>query len=248
MTKVSCDHHGPRTRASNSNGFSLSSEWHEVLLGDVIIRIVARVSSVIFLGPELCRNRDWLKITVNYTNKATNAAKVLRRWPVFLYRTVHWFLPECREVRAMLVEARQIIAPILEKRRVQKVADPSLEYHDALDWYETAAKRMSVDYDPADQQLALSISAILTSNDLMSQSIMDLCKNPEMFEPLRNEIRSVIGDGQWRPTSLYNTKLLDSVLKETLRLKPVAAGAFLLSLDQLLILLRILGASFCHFH
>ncbi|KAJ0328556.1 hypothetical protein COL5a_004867 [Colletotrichum fioriniae] len=82
---------------------------------------------------------------------------------------------------------------------------------------------MSVDYDPADQQLALSISAILTSNDLMSQSIMDLCKNPEMFEPLRNEIRSVIGDGQWRPTSLYNTKLLDSVLKETLRLKPVAA-------------------------
>ncbi|KAJ3939924.1 uncharacterized protein N0V96_009916 [Colletotrichum fioriniae] len=127
------------------------------------------------------------------------------------------------EVRAMLVEARQIIAPILEKRRVQKAADPSLEYHDALDWYETAAKRMSVDYDPADQQLALSISAILTSNDLMSQSIMDLCKNPEMFEPLRNEIRSVIGDGQWRPTSLYNTKLLDSVLKETLRLKPVAA-------------------------
>ncbi|KAK0381100.1 cytochrome P450 [Colletotrichum limetticola] len=200
-----------------------NEEWHEVLLGDVIIRIVARVSSVIFLGPELCRNPDWLKITVNYTNKATNAAKVLRRWPVILYRTIHWFLTECREVRTMLIEARQIIAPILEKRRVEKAADPSLEYHDALDWYETAAKRMGVEYDPADQQLALSISAILTSNDLMSQSIMDLCKNPEMFEPLRNEIRSVLGDGQWKPTSLYNTKLLDSVLKETLRLKPVAA-------------------------
>ncbi|KAL2878371.1 hypothetical protein SGCOL_006342 [Colletotrichum sp. CLE4] len=198
-------------------------EWHEVLLGDVIIRIVARVSSVIFLGPELCRNPDWLKITVNYTNKATNAAKVLRRWPVFLYRTIHWFLPECREVRTMLVKARQIIAPILEKRRVQKTADPSLQYHDALDWYESAAKRMGVGYDPADQQLALSISAILTSNDLMSQSIMDLCKNPEMFEPLRKEIRSVLGNGQWKPTSLYNTKVLDSVLKETLRLKPVAA-------------------------
>ncbi|GKT66978.1 cytochrome P450 [Colletotrichum tofieldiae] len=83
---------------------------------------------------------------------------------------------------------------------------------------------MGVNYDAAAQQLGLSISAILTSNDLMSQSIMDLCRNPEMFEPLRKEIRSVFGDGGWKPTSLYNMKLLDSVLKETLRLKPVAAA------------------------
>ncbi|WQF89984.1 Putative cytochrome P450 [Colletotrichum destructivum] len=202
-----------------------NEEWHEVLLGDVLIRIVARVSSVIFLGPELCRNPDWLKITVNYTNKATNAAKVLRRWPVFLYRVIHWFLPECQEARRMVVEGRKTIAPILEKRRAQKAADPSLEFHDALDWYESAAKKMGVDYDAASQQLGLSISAILTSNDLMSQSIMDLCQNPEMFEPLRNEIRSVLGDGGWKPTTLFNMKLLDSVLKESLRLKPVAAVA-----------------------
>lgn len=199
-------------------------EWHEVLLGDVIIRIVARVSSVIFLGPELCRNPDWLRITVNYTKKATYAAKVLRKWPEFLYRIVHWFLPECQEVRSMVVEGRRTIAPILEERRAQKAADPSLKFHDALDWYESAAKKMGVDYDAATQQLGLSISAILTSNDLMSQSIMDLCRNPELFEPLRNEIRSVIGDDGWKPNTLYNMKLLDSVLKETLRLKPVGAG------------------------
>ncbi|KZL64415.1 cytochrome P450 [Colletotrichum tofieldiae] len=200
-------------------------EWHEVLLGDVLIRIVARVSSVIFLGPELCRNPGWLNITVNYTSKATNAAKVLRQWPVFLYRIIHWFLPECQEVRRMVVEGRKTIAPILEKRRSQKAVNPSVEYHDSLDWYESAAKKMGVNYDAAAQQLGLSISAILTSNDLMSQSIMDLCRNPEMFEPLRKEIRSVFGDGGWKPTSLYNMKLLDSVLKETLRLKPVAAVA-----------------------
>ncbi|OLN96757.1 Dihydromonacolin L monooxygenase LovA 2 [Colletotrichum chlorophyti] len=200
-----------------------NEEWHEVLLGDVLIRIVARVSSVIFLGPELCRNPDWLKITVNYTNQATYAAKVLRRWPVSLYRIIHWFLPECQEVRAMVKRARDTIAPILEKRRAQKEADPSLEFHDALDWYEAAAKKMDVDYDPAAQQLGLSVSAILTSNDLMSQSIMDLCQNSHMLEPLRNEIRSVLNDGGWKPTTLYNMKLLDSTLKETLRLKPVAA-------------------------
>ncbi|TKW52141.1 Dihydromonacolin L monooxygenase LovA [Colletotrichum tanaceti] len=202
-----------------------NEEWHEVLLGDVLIRIVARVSSVIFLGPELCRDPDWLKITVNYTNTATNAAKVLRRWPVLLYRVVHWFLPECRAARRMVVEGRRTIAPILESRRAQKAADPGLEFHDALDWYESAAQRMGVGYDAASQQLGLSISAILTSNDLMSQAIMDLCRNPDMFAPLRNEIRSVLGDGGWRPNSLFNMKLLDSVLKETLRLKPVAAVA-----------------------
>ncbi|TDZ32382.1 Cytochrome P450 monooygenase 1 [Colletotrichum spinosum] len=200
-----------------------NTEWHEVLLGDVLIRIVARVSSVIFLGPELCRNPDWLRITVNYTNKATSAARVLRRWPVFMYKHIHWLLPECREVRAMVAEARETIAPILASRRAQRAAGPDLEHHDALDWYESAARKMGVGYDPAAQQLGLSVSAILTSNDLMSQSLMDLCRNPGVLEPLRDEIRSVLGDGGWKPSTLYNMKLLDSVLKETLRLKPVAA-------------------------
>ncbi|KAF6792039.1 cytochrome p450 [Colletotrichum sojae] len=199
-----------------------SEEWHEISLADVIIRIVARVSSVVFLGPELSQDPEWLRITVNYTKEATEAARHLRRWPSFTYKVIHWFLPACQRVRSMVNEAREIIRPILEQRRKQKAAGGGVKFNDSLEWYENIAEKMGVTYDPAPQQLGLAVSAILTSNDLMSQCVLDLCRNPELVEPLRQEIRSVLGDEGWTSTSLYNMKLLDSVLKETLRMKPVS--------------------------
>lgn len=41
---------------------------------------------------------------------------------------------------------------------------------------------------------------------------------------MREEIIRVITEHGWRKTSLYNLKLMDSVLKESQRLKPVLSG------------------------
>ena len=60
--------------------------------------------------------------------------------------------------------------------------------------------------------------------DLVTQVIYDLAQNPEIIEPLRKEIIDVLTEGGWKKTSLYNLKLMDSVIKETQRLKPLECG------------------------
>nr|XP_036576218.1 cytochrome p450 monooxygenase [Colletotrichum truncatum]KAF6782926.1 cytochrome p450 monooxygenase [Colletotrichum truncatum] len=205
-----------------------SEEWHEITLASTIPQIVARVSALVFLGPELCRDPRWLDITINYPRKAMAAAKVLRSYPSLIRRFVHWFLPCCRELREMLRTARAAIAPIQEQQREQE--KHGAIFNNTLSWIEKLAKKQQdkTAQNAAFQQLGLSILANASSTDLVSQNILDLCHNSEIIEPLREEAAMVTRDG-WKSSSLYKLRLMDSVLKETLRLKPIATGLFLSS-------------------
>lgn len=201
-----------------------SEEWHEVKWKEVLLQIVSRVSSLVFLGPELGRNAALLDIITQYSNKTTTAARVLKRWPRSLVPYVHWFLPEMKELRNILEEANRIISPILQKRREQKAANGNVKFQDALGWFEEIAEEKGISYDAACYQIGLSVAAVLTSTDITCQNILDMCRNPHYVEPLREEIRAVLGNGEWKSTTLHNLKLMDSALKETLRLKPNAIG------------------------
>ncbi|KAK1477424.1 cytochrome P450 [Colletotrichum tamarilloi] len=210
--------------------FTDNEEWHEITLAPTIAQIVARVSALVFLGPELCRDPTWLTITINYPQKAMAAAKVLRSYPAPVRRFVHWFLPCCRELRQMLRTARQAIEPILQKRREQEAEKGGVVFDNALAWIEKLAKKQQdrTAQNAAFQQLGLSILANASSTDMVSQNLLDLCVNPEVTEALRGEIVRETRGG-WKSSTLYNLRLLDSVLKETLRLKPIASGQLLSS-------------------
>lgn len=66
----------------------------------MLLQLIARVSSRVFIGPELCTNEDWLRISKEYAIDSFIAARTLRQWHFSLRPIVHWFLPECRKVRA----------------------------------------------------------------------------------------------------------------------------------------------------
>ncbi|OHF04229.1 cytochrome P450 [Colletotrichum orchidophilum] len=206
--------------------FTEDEEWHEITLAPTIAQIVARVSALVFLGPELCRDPTWLQITINYPMKAMAAAKVLRSYPSPVRRFVHWFLPCCRELRQMLRTARMAIEPIQQKRRRQEAENGGVVFDNALAWIEKLARKQQdrTAQNAAFQQLGLSTLANASSTDMVSQNLLDLCLNPELTEALREEIVRETRDG-WKSSTLYNLKLMDSVLKETLRLKPIASVA-----------------------
>lgn len=195
-----------------------------------LLDTVARLSSRVFLGDRLCRDEEWLRITKSYTVTAFQAAQALRVYPRYLRKLAHWFLPECQMVRKQLVEAQNIITPIIEERRrarraATEAGQSAPEYNDAIDWADQeAALKRSTQYDPVIFQLILSVAAIHTTTDLTCQVILDLAKNPEIIQPLREEIVSVLGAEGWKKTALYNLKLLDSCIKESQRMKPINAG------------------------
>lgn len=68
--------------------------------------------------------------------------------------------------RSQVRDAREIVGAVLEKRRRQKAAlqaqgEKEIEFNDAIEWFEEAAK--GTYYDPAISQLMMSFSAIHTS-------------------------------------------------------------------------------------
>ncbi|KAJ3495733.1 hypothetical protein NLG97_g3184 [Lecanicillium saksenae] len=202
-----------------------STEWHEANVRETILQLVARISSRVFLGDELCRNADWLRVTKEYTVASFNAAEELRQWPYLLRPIVNRFLSSCLTTQAMLKESRTIITPVIKKRYAARAAAaakgvPYVESNDAMDWFASADPKKF--YDAATFQLALSFAAIHTTTDLLSETLLRIAKSPEIIPALREEIISVYRSDGWEKTSLYKMKLLDSTIKETQRMKPIS--------------------------
>ncbi|KAK0614946.1 cytochrome P450 [Bombardia bombarda] len=202
---------------------SPASDWQTVPLRETMLRLLARISSRVFLGEELCRDEAWLKVTREYTVDGFRAAEELRLWPAPTRFFVHWFLPLCRRARAHVSQARRVIGPVLERRRQQKKAYPTVQFDDALEWFEQTAKGQP--YDPAIVQLVMSLAAIHTTTDLVCQVLIDIAGHPEILQPLREEMITTLREHGWKKMSLYNMKLLDSVIKETQRVKPIGIVA-----------------------
>lgn len=99
------------------------------------------------------------------------------------------------------------------------------------------------EYDPTVAQLTLSFAAIHTTTELVTQVMTDICRNPEILDDLRREMVEILRDGGWKKASLYNMKLLDSVIKESLRLKPTAISK---NTTYLGLRCRFICAKLCH--
>lgn len=116
---------------------------------------------------------------------------------------------------------------MLEERRQAKeaairVGKTPERYLDAMQWLEESARGRY--YDPVVAQLSFSHAAIHTTSDLLTQVLFNLCGREELTQKLRDEIITVTQAEGLKKTTLFKLKLMDSVLKETQRLKPVAVG------------------------
>ncbi|KAG6270011.1 hypothetical protein E4U48_004037 [Claviceps purpurea] len=209
--------------------YTNNADWHEIVAKDANLQLMARVTSRVFLGIEMCRNPQWLRITTTYAVVAFKAVEELRLWPAWLRPLVQWFLPHCTAARDLVRDARSLIHPLLEKRRIERNdaarRGERFECNDAIDWLEQTAQDKKLTYDPACAQLSLSVAALHSTTDFFTQVMLDIACNPELVEPMRKEIISVLGVAGWSKHSLYQLKLMDSVLKESQRLKPIAIAS-----------------------
>ena len=191
-----------------------------------MVDLVAELSTRVFLA-EMCRDEIWLQLSADYATNAFKAITQLRIWPLHLRPFVHWFMPAFQRARAHVKQSRQMIRPVLAARKAQmeqaiKEGKPPRKYNDACEWMEEVAKGRP--YDPSVTQLTFSFSAIHTTADLITQVLVHLCTHPEYFEPLRQEIRTVVTEHGWTKTTIYRLALMDSFVKESQRLKPPAMG------------------------
>ncbi|OWY55966.1 cytochrome P450 monooxygenase-like protein [Alternaria alternata] len=176
--------------------FGDSSEWKETNITNGILNVVSRLSSKIFLGDKLCRNENWIRLSKEYVVTAVESTKSFLAWP----------RPILEERELMKAEAR-------------KMGTPVPVFEDTLEWLQEESQGAA--YDPAAYQMLLTVAAIHTTSDLLSQVIMRLGNEPHLIDDLRAEIVSVLGAEGFSKASIANLKPMDSALKETQRMKPL---------------------------
>lgn len=208
----------------------LAEEWGDggrVEWSKNVARYVGRMSSTVFVGPELASEPEWQKLILTYTVNLFGGVRALRTWPSFTRPLVHWFLPQCRKCREQVNLARTLLRPTLEKREMAKreaeakgVSPP--KYEDTIFWMQELANRRKESNDPAATQLAFAISSMHTTSQLMDQVLVDICTHFELIQPLRDELEAALQEtnGVWTTATTFKMPLMDSVIKETQRLKP----------------------------
>nr|AYP72771.1 meroterpenoid PM-122-9-7568 [Penicillium brasilianum] len=170
-----------------------------------------------FVGEELGRDQKWLSIITNYSSDMFVADLDLCKWPEILRPIATYFLSSCGKLRRHIREAALMLDPILSEGHSAHENKQNF-----LDWFEEIAGGRK--YNPVLAQISLAAAAIDTTSDLIIQTLTDICRFPDsekLQEELREEMVRVLRADGWEKSAMYNLKLLDSVLKETQRVKPV---------------------------
>ncbi|KAH7210310.1 cytochrome P450 [Fusarium oxysporum] len=197
-----------------------SDDWKAVDWAKDGVSLISRMSASVFVGEELSRDETWQQVSTNYGMTVFLAARALRAWPRLLRPIVQWFLPACKSCRAEVQRAREVLHKNLAKRAAE-----DKEHDDSISWFGEIAGGKS--YDPVAAQLGMSMAAVVTTSELLKQTIIEICAH-DLVAPLREEVEAVVAEHGWSPAALTNMRLLDSVIKETQRLN----SAVIVNLDR----------------
>ncbi|KAK5119704.1 hypothetical protein LTR85_007280 [Meristemomyces frigidus] len=199
-------------------------DWTAVKIYPVLARIVAQISGRVLVGSELCRDEEWLRISIEFSTDAFGAARALRAgnkypWSMLLDS---YTSPSVARIREGRKKAAALLRPICEKR-LASMSDPAWKRpNDGNQWLldSHAHSGESID-EVVKSQLRLTMAAIHNTTMSITNDIFDLLAHPEYTECLREEVQQVLAEeGGWTKQALTKMRKLDSFMKESQRMTP----------------------------
>lgn len=208
---------------------SLTSEadWTPLQPYFTIAYVIARISALAFVGPELCRDEEWIKMTVDTTLITMRTAQTVRQKYSPHWRWLAPFLDEgSKAAHANRKRAAELLEPIYQKRLTQ-TSDPEKSV-DSIQWLINAARGRTKSMEElADEQLFLSIGSIHSTAASALSTLYDLLDRPAYMDDILQEIHTVRAQNEsseWTHRSLEKLEKLDSFMKESQRFNPVGLG------------------------
>ncbi|KAL2696029.1 hypothetical protein AAEP93_003329 [Penicillium crustosum] len=200
------------------------TDWTAVVMSRAAHRIATRTANRLLVGAPLCRNEEYLDMSIKYTIDVFGGADKLRAWPKFLRSTVTQFVTNVKERQRV---ARKHLIPYI-KARLQEESDGFIEKPpvDSLQWVMDAAPN-SGERDPERlmfRLLHLNVAAVHTTSVTYLNAMLDLTFHTEIHEELRTEIDSAVQEHGWSGRALSQMRKLDSFLTESQRLSPLASS------------------------
>ncbi|TDZ21202.1 Ent-kaurene oxidase [Colletotrichum orbiculare MAFF 240422] len=217
------DHIQEEIKDAFDDSFPPCKDWTEVDVVDRMTQIVARVSSRMFGGTTLSRNKEWIQSSIDFAMDGFIGAQALKKYPEFLKPLVARFTPAIRNIKNHYDAAERAAMPLLRERAASGAAAPDL-----LCWMAEDAN--GDEKDPAFLAgilLKVSFAAIHTSAAAPTQLLYDLCDMPEYIEPLRREMEANVDErGFLGRQGFQGLSKLDSIMKESQRFNPLLLITF----------------------
>ncbi|GMF79360.1 unnamed protein product [Aspergillus oryzae] len=203
-------------------------DWKKFNVSNLIAAIVHRTTNRILVGKELCRNEEYLAITTKFSRSLFISGifwNFVRLGP--LRKLVAW-LTIGLHLRDRNAAAKVLLPHVLARRQEKEAGvDVATKYPDALQWTIDTAPSFPGDDEPLHQvyhMLHLTFAASSASGVGVTQCLLNVLAYPEYLEPLRDEISTVVArHGGWTDKALSQMALLDSFIRETMRLHPAGS-------------------------
>lgn len=187
--------------------------------------MVSKAGFRMFVGPDLCRNETWIKLSIGYTATTFAGAEAIRKWHPWLRPLVYRWVPQLQAVRKMKADALALITPVINARKAANYQTDEEKPEDMLQWmYDKCSDAEKNDYPyQLDLQLVLGLATIHSTTMLTTNVLYDLVSRPEYIEPLREEIQEVLAQngGIFTKYVLEHLKKMDSFMRESQRWNPM---------------------------
>ncbi|KAG6008046.1 hypothetical protein E4U21_005059 [Claviceps maximensis] len=206
------------------HNFEDHHNWHEIVIHQGILDVIARMISRLFWdGDEVCRDERWLTIMKDWSVNSVIAAFMINMAPGFLRPLIRRFSSRVHRARDDYHAARTFIEPLIQARRASRHQaraaghEPPV-FNDIVDWIDSENEELAC--DPVALQMVLNVAAVHTTAALVTNTLVFIASDPANLTPLRHELTAVLPSTGCQAGALNNLKLMDSAMKECLRLKP----------------------------
>lgn len=166
-------------------------DFTPVPLNEKLLRIIAKVSGRVFVGPELCRSEEYMDMAINYTMevvKAQRAINVMKPWQRILFGNS---VPEVKTLHERLRTSKEYIKPVIATRKKAAAEDPDFRKpDDILQWILDDGHKFGnqEDDDVIDAQLGLTFAAIHTTTMTTTNACVDIPPSPTPLSLLELQI------------------------------------------------------------
>ncbi|KAI0479860.1 cytochrome P450 [Xylaria cf. heliscus] len=201
-----------------------SKTWVTVPAYETISSISTQANAYALVGPSLCRNPEWLRISLQAAMAVFGAAREIRDNYSGRWRWLSRYGDVPKQMRAMRAQAAKLLQPLYKDRleALESKKSDGQGFLDGTNWLLQSKSSKSLE-KITDQQVFLSVVSTHTTSSVLVSVLFDLLQRPECYEEILAEIREVMGEhnGQWTAQNVAKMIKLDSFMRQSTRFNPL---------------------------
>ncbi|EKG22637.1 Cytochrome P450 [Macrophomina phaseolina MS6] len=210
--------------------FGQCLRWTSFSVFEKMARIVTMINGRAFVGLPLSRDDDWINSTIAFTTEGDVVAQSLRPFPALLRPLVAPFHPTVRSLRKHQALVAKRTQPLIQAHfdagalATDSKEDPSKGGR-LLGWLLSRYTRRPSLAEVTRDYLLSSAASIPIPASLLVHVLFELASRPEYVEPLREELKEVVGKAKrFDYSCLSGLERMDSFIRECQRLNSHGLG------------------------